>query len=192
MEAFLRRVLPKILGQRATFSIYTYQGKSDLLRKLPGRLRGYARWLPDSTRIIVLLDRDDDDCRRLNRRMEGAAIDAGLRTPAHGDGRPWQIVNRIAIEELEAWFFGEWSAIRKAYPRVSRRVPGQAAYRAPDAITGGTWEALERVLRSAGYFNQGLPKKEVADSVGRHMNPDANTSPSFAVFRSAVLEAANQ
>ena len=67
--------------------------------------------------------------------------------------------------------------------RRSSRVPR------PDAIAGGTWEALERVLRSAGYFNQGLPKKEVADAVGRHMNPGANTSPSFATFRAAVLEA---
>ena len=42
MEGFLRQVLPKILKQRATFSIYVYQGKADLLRKLPGRLRGWA------------------------------------------------------------------------------------------------------------------------------------------------------
>jgi hypothetical protein len=99
------------------------------------------------------------------------------------------VVNRIAIEELEAWFFGEWSAVRQAYPRVSVRIPSQAAYRASDSIAGGTWEALERVLRKAGYFNQGLPKKEVANAVGRYMDPDANTSPSFLIFRAAVLEA---
>lgn len=52
--------------------------------------------------------------------------------------------------------------------------------------------ALERILRKAGYFNQELPKKEVADAAGRHLDPDANTSPSFAIFRAAVLEAVAQ
>jgi len=188
MEGFLQ-VLPKILDQRATFSIYVYQGKADLLRKLPSRLRGWAGWLPASHRIVVLLDRDDDDCHQLKQGLENLAIGAGLRTRTSSGGRAWQVVNRIAIEELEAWFFGEWSAVRRAYPRVSSRISGQAAYRSPDSITGGTWEALERILRKAGYFDQGLPKKEVADAIGRHLNPDANTSPSFAIFRAAVLEA---
>jgi hypothetical protein len=189
MEAFLRQALPRILGQHATFSIYVYQGKAALLRKLPDRLRGWARWLPASHRILVLLDRDDDDCDQLKTTMELAATGAGLRTRTNSGGEPWQVVNRIVIEELEAWFFGEWSAVRKAYPRVSMRVAGQAAYRLPDSIAGGTWEALERVLRSAGYYDQGIQKKEVADAVGRHMDPDANISPSFAIFRAAVLEA---
>lgn len=189
MEGFLRQVMPKILGERASFSIYVYQGKADLLRKLPGRLRAWAGWLPDSHRIFVLLDRDDDDCHQLKQTLESVATGAGLKTRSNCGSQPWQVVTRIAIEELEAWFFGEWSAVRQAYPRISARIPGQAAYRAPDSIVGGTWEAFERTLRKAGYFNQGLPKKEVADAVGRHLNPDANTSPSFAVFRAAVLEA---
>lgn len=77
MEGFLRQVLPKIIEQRATFSIYAYQGKADLLRKLPDRLRGWAQWLPDSYRIIVLLDRDDNDCHQLKQMMERVATGAG-------------------------------------------------------------------------------------------------------------------
>ena len=189
MEGFLRQVLPKILKQRATFSIYVYQGKADLLRKLPGRLRGWAGWLPDTHRIIVLLDRDDDDCHQLKQTLEDVATGAGPGTRTNCGSQPWHVVTRIAIEELEAWFFGEWSAVRQAYPRVSARVVDQTAYRASYSIAGGTREALERVLRKAGYFSPGLPKKEAADAVGRHMDPDANTSPSFAIFRAAVLEA---
>ena len=32
----------------------------------------------------------------------------------------WQVVNRIAIEELQAWHFGDWEAARQAnpYPRA--------------------------------------------------------------------------
>ena len=100
MEAFLRELLPKILGARGTFEIYAYQGKHDLLNKLGARLRGYARWLPADWRIVILLDCDDDDCSDLKREMERLATSAHLRT--RRGSACWQIVNRIAIEELEA------------------------------------------------------------------------------------------
>jgi hypothetical protein len=189
MESFLRGVLPKIIGQNVTYAIHAHQGKHDLLRKLEQRLRGYARWLPDSMRIIVLLDRDDDDCLRLKQTMELAAAQAGLRTRSTSPGQAWQVVNRVAIEELEAWFFGEWASVKTAYPRVPANIAAHAAYRNSDAIKGGTWEALERILRAAGHFSLGLRKTEAADAIARHMNPDANTSPSFAAFRTALLDA---
>jgi hypothetical protein len=189
MEIFLRGTLPKIIGLNATFAIHAYQGKHDLLRKLERRLRGYSHWLPASTRIIVLLDRDDDDCRRLKQTMELAAAQAGLRTRTTAPGQAWQVVNRIAIEELEAWFFGEWASVRAAYPRVSANIATQAAYRHPDAIKGGTWESLERLLKATGHFSLGLRKTEAAEAIARHMNPNANTSPSFAALRVALLEA---
>jgi len=189
MEAFLGEVLPKLLEGRTTFAIHAFQGKHDILRKLEQRLRGYAHWLPKSSRIIVLLDRDDDDCHRLKQTMELAASPSGLSTRSTAGGPGWRVANRIVVEELEAWFFGDWPAVHDAYPRVSTTVPVQAAYRNPDAIKGGTWEAFERVLKAAGYFSLGLRKVEAARAIGKTMHPDANTSRSFAVFRTAVLEA---
>ncbi len=121
--------------------------------------------------------------------MELAAAKAGLVPRSNAAPGSWQVVSRIAIEELEAWFFGEWASVRSAYPRVPPKVTTHAAYRNPDAIKGGTWEALERILKTAGYFSLGLRKTEIASAIGRHMNPQANTSPSFACFRTAVLEA---
>src|SRR5580698_6267952 len=58
-ETFLSALLPRLLGDGATFRIHSFQGKSDLLANLERRLMGYARWIPDSTRIVVLVDRDD-------------------------------------------------------------------------------------------------------------------------------------
>ena len=55
-------------------------------------------------------------------------------------------------------------------------------FRNPDAIAGGTWEALERVLRQAGYFGGGLPKIEVAREMAKHMDPARNESTSFRQF----------
>ena len=53
------------------------------------------------------------------------------------------------VEELEAWYFGDWEAVRKAYPKVSRTVPRSARYRDADKIVGAA-EAFERVMRGAG------------------------------------------
>ncbi|WP_020043578.1 hypothetical protein [Salipiger mucosus] len=63
MEAFLMNFLPRIIPETATFSIYTYSGKSDLLRKLPSRILAYSTWLPEEFGIVVLVDRDDDDVK---------------------------------------------------------------------------------------------------------------------------------
>lgn len=189
MEAFLAALLPRLLPADRTFSVHPFQGKADLMDKLLDRLRGYASWLPKDWRIVVVVDRDDDDCVALKAQLEAMAKKARLRTRSGGGRQPWQLVNRIAIEELEAWYFGDWPAVCDAYPRVSARVVGQAGYRNSDAIAGGTWEAFERVLQRHGYFRGGLGKIEVARALGAAIDPQRNRSTSFAHFRDAVLEA---
>lgn len=191
MEAFLRALLPRLLPHDRTFEVHAFQGKSDLLGKLADRLRGYARWLPDDWRIIVVVDRDDDDCVELKQHLEAIAEQAGLRTRARARAASasWQLVNRIAIEELEAWYFGDWPAVRTAYPRVPINVPNQQKYRDPDSIAGGTWEAFERVMQQHGYFKQGLGKIEAARVLGGLIDTQRNSSPSFRHFQQAVLEA---
>lgn len=189
MEAALALLLPKLLGD-IEFQIIRFQCKDDLLKRAPERLKGYASWLPDSSRILVLVDRDDDDCEQLKARLEAMAGAAGLMTKTQAQaGQRFQVVNRIAIEELEAWFFGDWEAVQTAYPRVSSNIVKKAGFRDPDQIAGGTWEAIERVLKRAGYFETGLRKLELARSVAAHMNIERNRSRSFQAFVSAVAAA---
>jgi len=190
MEEALRALLPGLLGG-VSFQVYRYQGKMDLLSKLPVRLRGYSRWLPPNHRVVVVVDRDDDDCHELKARLEQMAGAAGLRTRTQAGGGTYQLVNRLAIEELEAWYFGDWEAVRAAYPRVSAGVPRQQKYRNPDAIPGGTWETFARILLRAGYFRGGLPKIEVARAVAPNWKPSRNTSRSFRLFRDTIREMAS-
>lgn len=187
----LRLILPKLLGA-ATFVLHEHRGKNDLVTALTGRLRGYASWLPEKWRIIVIVDRDDDDCYELKGRLEKMARDVGLVTRSVARRGRYTVVNRLAIEELEAWYFGDWQAVRMAYPRVSARIPFQEPYRDPDAIKGGTCESFERVMQSAGYFKSGLLKLEAAREIGRHMDPARNRSHSFGVFRATLLEIASE
>jgi hypothetical protein len=191
MEAFLRGLLPRMLGDAASFEVYSHQCKDDLLKKLPERLQGYASWLPTNYRILVLVDRDDDDCVELKGKMEEIAAKAGLASRSINSNQQWRIANRIAIEELEAWYFGDWVAVRKIYPRAPEGIPRKNGYRDPDAINGGTWEALERVFKSAGYFTNGLRKTEIARELGKIIDFTQNRSRSFQIFRDALLEAAN-
>ena len=189
MEAFLRALLPRLLPQGRTFEVRPFQGKSDLLGKLEPRLRGYAAWLPANWRIVVVVDRDNDDCAVLKRQMEAIARRAGLSTRSSARNQRWQLVNRIAVEELEAWYFGDWVAVRAAYPRVSANVTQRNGFRNPDGIAGGTWEAFERVMQRHGYFGGGLPKIEAARMIGAEVDPIRSRSTSFKMFREAIAEA---
>ncbi len=186
-EAALRVLLPKMLG-RIPFSVHAHSGKNNLLKRLPQRLRGYACWIPDDHRIVVVVDRDDDDCEELKMRLEAMASDAGLATKSNPKGSLFKVVNRVAIEELEAWYFGDWRAVKQAYSRVNANIPSRDKYRSPDEIKGGTWEAFERVMKDAGYFKTGLRKIEAARAVAEHMNPSRNTSPSFIALRDTLMQ----
>ena len=188
-EAALRILLPKMLGG-ASFDVHEHTCKEEFLKRLPGRLRGYAEWIPDDWRIVVVVDRDDDDCKELKKRLETMAAEAGLVTRSSSKGSHFSVVNRLAIEELEAWYFGDWEAVQQAYPRVNINIPWQAKYRSPDAIKGGTWEAFERVMKRAGYFKSGLRKLEADRAVAAHMDPNRNTSRSFQVLREALADMA--
>lgn len=181
-EAFFAGFLSKLLPPETSWSGIVFQGKADLLANLERRLKGYRHWMPADWRIVVLVDEDRQDCHQLKKRLEDAAMAAGFTTKTTAQGRGFLVLNRIAIEELEAWFFGDPQALADAFPRVSANLGARAAFRNPDAIAGGTWEALERVLQRAGYYGAGLPKIEVARKMASQMRPDRNSSTSFGRF----------
>lgn len=76
----LNRILPKILFENVTYKIHAFRGKSDLIKKLPERLKGYQCWIPDDYRIIILVDRDNEDCQMLKEKLENIAQQTGLIT----------------------------------------------------------------------------------------------------------------
>lgn len=113
---------------------------------------------------------------------------AGLSTRSSTRSACGQVVNRIVIPELEAWYFGDWQAVCAAYPRVQKRINRRKQFRDPDAVQGA-WEALERVLQRYGYFKTGLRKIELARKLGTLIEPNRSSSRSFKNFCDAVLEA---
>jgi hypothetical protein len=187
MEAFLRAWMPRHLPGGVSFDVKVFQGKPDLLGKLEPRLRGYCARLPSDWRLVVIVDRDDDDCAALKHIMERICTDAGLQT-RRAQRDAWRAATCIAIEELEAWYFGDWKAVVEAYPNVSAQIARQARYRAPDAIAHGTWEAFERVLQRYGYHKGALQKVRAAREIGALVEAERNRSPSFRNLLRAIDE----
>ena len=136
-EAFLKEFMPKIVQPDTTWNPVVFQGKSNLLANLESRLKGYSSWMPDDWRIVVLVDEDRQNCKKLKRKMEKAAMKADLMTKTMAGTDPFVVLNRIAVEELEAWFFGDVSALCAAYPRVPATLAAKSQFREPDSIRIG-------------------------------------------------------
>ena len=181
-EEALRYILSKILSPDVICIFHVFEGKDDMLEELPKHLKG-DQWIRNNGRIIVLVDEDREDCHELKAYLEKTAHEAGFVTKSSAaPNEDFQIVNRIAIEELEAWFFGDVEALHAAYPRIPKNLQSKAKYRNPDAIQGGTSEALEHLLIQKNYYRGRIPKPIVAQNIAQHMVPNRNRSKSFQVF----------
>lgn len=179
MEAALRQLLPGVLGV-VSFDVHPYQGKHDLLKRLPDRLRGYSKWPPDGWRIVVIVDRDASDCVELKGRLEAVAGESGLRTRSASGSGEYQVLNRLVIEELEAWYFGDWQAVRAAYPGSPQPLP-----RRPDTVIL-TPSVEEPGKRSSAYCRRRVTS-EAAYGRLRRLMPSRSTC-----CRSAIRHAASR
>ncbi|AAM72145.1 MAG TPA: DUF4276 domain-containing protein [Chlorobaculum sp.] len=187
MEEALRHLLPKIIGNRAGWKVINMGSKGRLMKELPNRLRGYKQRMDkgEKIKIIVLIDRDNDNCHDLKRQLEDMARKAGLqtKTAAGTGGAAFQVVNRIAIEELEAWFMGDTAALQCAFTSL-RGVRFPNSFNNPD--NDGTWERLHHFLKQNGIYRKSYPKIDAARTIAKHMDPGRNRSRSFQYFVQGV------
>ena len=102
---------------------------------MPERLGDALRPLVEEAgRPDVVVDRDDEDCRRLKQQLESVAQRAGLRTRTDVGNSSWQLVNRIAVEELGRICYNT------AYLLIVQWVPFGAV------LFGGNAEQKARIL----------------------------------------------
>ncbi|OBQ31118.1 MAG: hypothetical protein AN483_01960 [Aphanizomenon flos-aquae MDT14a] len=177
-EIALKEIVPKIIGNVHTFKIHNFQNKDRLLKRLPERMKAYANFIHDDWRIVVLVDEDRSDCQELKKKLCHAS---SIVTQKKGN----IVLHRIVVEELESWFIGDVAAIRAEYEKIPASLPQQAKFRDPDAIKGGTWEELDKILKKYGY-ETGLQKMDFAQKVSPHMDVENNQSRSFQVFRDGL------
>ena len=178
----LEILIPKVVSRDCTHNIREFRGKKDMLKGLQGWFRGYAKWELDCN-MVVVIDKDREDCTRLKSKIEDKARNCGLLDKTFGRYSK-RLVIRIAMTELEAWFLGDPLAIHKAFPKVRER----------DVRAQGTVDSipdpanhLERMLQRKRYFSH-MPKVLVARSIAEHMEPDRNKSPSFQLLMRTLRE----
>ncbi|QSV53159.1 MAG: DUF4276 family protein [Dolichospermum sp. UKL201] len=177
-EIALNLIVPKIIGNIHTFKIHNFQNKNRLLKSLPERMKAYANFIPDDLRIVILVDEDRSNCQELKKKLCDAT---SIVTQKKGN----IVLHRIVVEELESWFIGDVAAIRAEYEKIPVSLSQQAKFRNPDAIKGGTWEELDKILKKYGY-ETGLQKMDFAQKVSPHMDVENNQSRSFQVFRDGL------
>ncbi|MFZ2633721.1 MAG: DUF4276 family protein [Desulfosalsimonadaceae bacterium] len=194
----LQVLLPQLLGPQGephTWRLHAYKGigripqglvpngdsaKRILLDQLPKLLRGYGK-TPGIDAVVVVLDTDKRDCVAFLAELKAAA-DACNPVP--------DTLFRLAIEEIEAWYFGDQAALLAAYPRAKLDVLKKYVQDA----TCGTWELLadavqvggSAAIKKAGWPLPGQVKHEWAKRIGPLMDPDRNISPSFGKFRDGL------
>ncbi|MDB5578941.1 MAG: enolase [Bradyrhizobium sp.] len=194
-KRLLEGLIPQFIGPYGeihTWRLHSYKGigripqnlnsagdpaKRILLDRLPRLLRGYGK-TPGVDAVVVVLDVDRRDCAEFLRELTemSHACNSGINT-----------LFRLAVEEIEAWYFGDREALLAAYPRANKQVI--AGYN-QDSVCG-TWELLadavypggSEAIRKAGWPLPGHIKHEWAEKIGPLMEPARNTSPSFGKLR---------
>jgi len=154
-EKLLHALLPKILGpegKQHSWRVHAYKGIGHipkglrahtdastrvLLDRLPAVLQGYGK-TPGVDAVVVVLDADKRDC---------AAFLAELRDiAARCHPAPETVLFRLAIEEVEAWYFGDRVALTTAFPRAN----DQILDRYVQDSRCNTWELLADAIHPGG------------------------------------------
>ncbi len=201
-EKMLSQLLPKILGGQGaphTWRIKAYKGvgripaglsvKADpakrmLLDHLPRLLQGYGKTVGIDA-VVVVLDTDNRECSAFLTELK--SLLANCKPAPH-------TLFRLAIEETEAWYFGDKQSILQAYPRAKRDVIGRYTQ---DSVCG-TWELLadavypggSAAIKKTGWPLPGQIKHEWAEKITPFMDINQNISPSFIKLRDGLLQLA--
>jgi hypothetical protein len=161
-EDFLRGILPGLLPPGVSPHFLVFEGKQDLEKQLPRRMKG---WLRPNSRFIVMRDQDSGDCMLIKQRLRSLCAQAG-RADA---------IVRIACRELEAFFIGDWKAVAAAFNKPALHTHDRSAkYRNPDAL-GSPSQELRRLI-------PGYQKRDGARRIAPHLVPERNRSSSFQVL----------
>src|SRR5690348_9361720 len=83
MEVVLRSILSQLANESSehTWETHPHQGKQDLLKWLPGKMRAYSHWLPKKHpyhHIVIVLDRDSQDCKELKNYIQKIVANANM------------------------------------------------------------------------------------------------------------------
>jgi len=165
MQVFLDHYLPRRFPA-LKYKCISHQGKSDLEKSIPRKLRAWK-----DPFFVIARDNDGSDCKALKSRLTELCISAG---------RPDSKI-RIVCQSLEAWYLGAPSVVAEEY-KCSKllEVMRKRKNRNPDLIP-----APDKFLfRYVPEFR----KIDGARRLGQSMplNLEENSSASFRIFMKTI------
>ena len=164
MAEVLEILLPQLFPQEIDFQVVPHEGKSDLERSVPSKLKA---WREPGVRFVVMRDNDNANCIEIKDRLTRLCLP-----------RPDTLV-RVVCHELESWYLADLAAVAKAYglpslaPMQNRRI-----YRDPDSKPGPS-KLLQRIVPK-------YSKMAGARLIGPHLDLNNERSQSFRAFVAGV------
>jgi len=170
MKVLLDNLLPRLFPTLSSLCV-AHEGKSDLERSLPRKLRA---WNTPDDQFVVIRDSDGSNCLSVKTALVQQCVKAG---------RPETLV-RIACRELEAWYFGEPAALATAFNDDSLSNLGtRARYRHSDLIVTPS-QALRLLCPD-------FQKVSGARRMASHLTYVGNRSPSFRALIEGIARVAD-
>ena len=164
MKAFLSVLLPNILENywqlNHNYFIRSFEGKSDLWKNIPSKIKVYSNWY-EPVGVVILQDQDNNNCYKLKQDLLDLCNQYGN----------FKKVIRIVCRELESWYIGDFEAVHKAYKTFKfQNYISKAKYREPDKCNA--YNELKKILPE-------FQKVDGAKRIAIHINTSRNKSQSF-------------
>ena len=178
MKNVLAEILPRILPKGYELDVNCFlrphQGKSDLKKSIPKKVKVFSNLKQQTTKVIIIQDQDSNDCIKLKKDLLSLCSESGT----------CPVLIRIACRELENWYLGDMAAIEKVYPEFKAKShQSKAKFRIVDNCQGAY--ELEKMIKS-------FQKTSASKSISKHLDLTANKSVSFNQFISGVEKFLNE
>ncbi|MDR2705383.1 MAG: DUF4276 family protein [Planctomycetaceae bacterium] len=198
-ETTLKIVLDKIGLKPEQYEIHSYRGigkipenlkkndsdpkKRQLLTQLPKLLKGFSnRYQNLNYTIFVMCDLDERCFKRFRKELLDVAKNCNA-------DRHTQFF--FSVKEMEAWFLGDFNAIKQTYPRARQRknyIESKFGCweTLAESIKKGLSKELKKQKEKEGYFVIGKLKNQWATEITPHLDIQKNSSPCFCYFRDKI------
>lgn len=177
MKEVLSVILPKILPTNwvldENYFIRSHEGKSDLQKSIPQKIKVFSKY-HEPAGIIILQDQDSNDCKILKNKLKEICFQNG----------DCKVLIRIVCKELESWYLGDMQAIKEAYPnfKIDKYI-NKKKFREPDIMNNAA-EEVEKILPEFKKINSAKLISQYLDVVDGLKNK--NKSESYKQFIKGV------
>jgi hypothetical protein len=168
MKELLMILLPKIVPESISYKCISHEGKKDLEKSIPIKLRAF----PEKTQFVVIRDKDSHDCLELKQQLIKLCSDHG-RTDT---------LIRIDCHELESWYIGDLFAVSQGLELGEKFVKkncNKSKFRDPDKLANAKDELTQ--ITDNKYM-----KIDGSRNIAKYITIENNKSHSFQVFISGL------